>query len=130
MGLQEKQAWARINDQIKETEKKISDVAGTTVSLAIDEAGFNTPALIDDIPSTVLTHVASGLEDLCSDNLAKEAVQSTVKKIVLKKTSADQWSMKLDNGTLNVEGNFSTEFMSGLQYPHANDYKTFLTQNL
>jgi len=130
MGLQEKQAWAAVNPQIKESQETLAEAAGAPIAIVIEEPSFGTKDLIEYIPTAVLGHLAAGFADLCSDSLAKEAVQTSVKRVMVANKATDQFAMKLDDCTLHVEGNFDPNGMSGLQYPHANDYKKFLTENL
>lgn len=130
MGLQEKQAWAAVNPTIQEAMGKLASIAGAKVAVAFDEASFATVSLIQGIPGYAVDQLVAGMEDLCSDDLAKEAVKSAVQKIEISHAAIDQFTMALNGSTLKVSGNFNGEGMCGIAYPHANDYKTFLTQSL
>jgi hypothetical protein len=130
MGLQERQAWASIKDETQQAAKEVANSAGAPIELSINESSFATKALIDGITTYVLPHYTSGFADLCSDALAKEAVQGGVKKVVINHRPGDQFTMNLDGGVLNVDGNFDGSGMCGIAYPHSNDYKTYLTKTL
>lgn len=130
MGLQEKQAWVHVNEKLNEAIRELNEASGASIHLKLVEESFKTKELIERIPDAVLNFLVDGIKDLCKDNLAKEAVQSAIKAIQITQSSVEAFQMTLKENTLQVIANFDANGMSGLQYPHSNDYGTFLTKEL
>lgn len=73
--------WASIEDQVKSAESELCATAGANIALTIDEVSFSTAEVIAYIPTSVLGQVTAGFKDLCSDELALEAVKESVKQV-------------------------------------------------
>jgi hypothetical protein len=131
MSLMQKQAWARTNESLPSKLEQLKTATGKEIQIKFNESSFSTPALIDRIPDSVLGFLIDGMQYLCSDALAKEAVSSQLKSIVIShEAGAESFSFSFKDGTLSVSANFDESGMAGIQYPHSNDYQKFLTENL
>lgn len=130
MGLKEKQAWAAVDGYRKNMLSDLKAAAGKDIAVELKEESFATTAMIEELPGKVIEPLVTGIQQLCSDALAKEAFQGSVEKFEIQQKEVENFEMKMNGKTLHVSANFDPQGMSGVQYPHANDYQTFFTNNL
>lgn len=109
MGLAEKkQIRAMEEETIPEFKQKISEAVGTDVEITVDFDSFQTVAQMQEIHHQCLGRVLEGIQAIVKDDLGKEAMQESVKTIVVGNVEDDESKkISLADGTLTVVGNWA-----------------------
>jgi len=85
MGLEEKRMKQHLEAEvIPAVSTEMSGCFGGEVSVEIDWETFTVKDSIQEIEHQVLGRVAEAVRDLCSDDLAKEAMQESFKSVYVK----------------------------------------------
>lgn len=122
MGLAEKR-WIleRKNNDEKTLTDKVNKVAGAEVAVEIDWDAFS--AAMDDTQyisndSYGLPQLTAALEKIAVDDLGKEALKSSLKKIVIKPAAPDAAAFNFADGTITWNAYFGST-SSGYIYADA-----------
>jgi hypothetical protein len=130
MGLAERQMMAKLKDQwLPDYQTKLNEALGCPVEIVMDEASFATVDSISYLGTLFFDRFTSGVREICSDKLGKEALQEAMKKVVIHHTTAEK-SHKLDlsGGTFSATGKWDGSL--GTDTPGSSEYKEFLMTKL
>jgi len=103
MGLIEK----RLIKEAKETwlpgeAKDMQEAAGAAIAIDIDWTSFETDeAALKSLPHLGMRKMANAFRVICVDELGKEAVRETVKKVVITNVQAEP-KVSLENGVITL----------------------------
>jgi len=104
MGLKEKRAVQKVQDGQAKYEEKLSEATGSNLTFDVNWDSFmeNEKAIIM-LPNGLFARLTKGLKKICNDDLGKEAIQGSLKKIVVEHVEdpADK-SVKLEGDTLHI----------------------------
>jgi len=108
MGLEEKRKTKEIQDGIlKTTSDKVKEVVGVAIPIEVDWATFSTVAGLEGLQHNGLTSLIQAIEEIAKDNLGKDALKESLKKVVFKnKPGNDDPKATFENGVLTNESSF------------------------
>jgi hypothetical protein len=108
MGLEERRKIKELQDTtLPGRVKEIEEICGTPIPYEVDWDSFDMEALnfMDNISCHRLN---MALRTICQDDMGKEAVRETLKKVKLKNVKTkDAMSMTFDSGTLEMHCNYA-----------------------
>lgn len=106
-GLEEKRMQQDYTkNKIPEAVKKVKDTCGADIKIEVDWGSFKEKAAFENF-EYALTQSTGALEDICGDDIGKEAVKKDVKKISIKNVNdAKDVKTEFKGGTVNVHFNF------------------------
>jgi hypothetical protein len=108
MGLEERRKIKEFQDTtLPGRVKEIEEICGAPIPYEVDWDSFDMEALnfMDNISCHRLN---MALRTICQDDMGKEAVRETLKKVKLKNVKTkDAMSMTFDSGTLEMHCNYA-----------------------
>ena len=105
MGLEEKRLVKQLKEEVvPKYEKELQEIAGNQISYDLDWDSFaDDMDALNYVESRILTEVSNAFRDLCKDDLGKDAVKESVKKVNVKNLSSYGCDdITLNGGTLNL----------------------------
>ena len=105
MGLEEKRMKQHLETEVVPgTVSEFSDIFGGSVDINIDWETFDTKDSIQEIEHQVLGRVVEAARNLCSDDMAKEAMQESFKTVYVKNLeSTDDKMLDFSDGKLTMQ---------------------------
>jgi hypothetical protein len=106
-GLEEKRMQQDYTKtKIPEAVARVKEVCGADIKIEVDWGSFKEKAAFESF-EYALTQSVGALEEVCKDDIGKEAVKKDVKKIAIKNvTDAKDVKTSFKGGTVNVHFNF------------------------
>jgi hypothetical protein len=102
MGLEEKSKLKEIQEgKLKETLEKIKSVVGVEIPIELDVASFATASALDSMQYSGFSSLVQAIEEIAKDDLGKEALKESLKKVVFKNLPNNESSKAtFDGGVL------------------------------
>lgn len=129
MGLDEKRKLKEIQDgPLKAAQSKIKDILGVEIPIELDVATFTTLNELNTFQHTGLNQAVEMVKSIAKDDMGKEALKESLKKIVFRNLPVDVSSKNkatFDNGVLTNESTWG-----GGSYAHSGDMSRVVSAKL